>query len=325
MDQAGGTDRTDPGELIPLRDPRVARSGPLDATGVRSRRRKNSCLMIPGIFAKTFSRPTFEETLDAVARHGFECIQFNFSICGLPSLPDSIASELSAQIRHACAQRGLHIAAVSGTFNMIHPDPKQRLAGLRRLEVLAAACAILGAPIVTLCTGTRDPDNLWRAHPANRSAGAWLDLLDSIGAALRIAERHHIVLAIEPEVSNVIDRASQARRLLDEFSSPHLKVVIDAANLFHHGGLARQDDILRSSIELLAPDIVLAHAKDLLHDGEAGDRAAGTGVLNFPLYLSLLHQAGYAGPLILHGLSEEQADTSRNFLQRQLRALHNRP
>jgi sugar phosphate isomerase/epimerase len=36
-------------------------------------------------------------------------------------------------------------------------------------------------------------------------------------------------------VSNVIDSAQKARRLLDEIRSPRLKITMDAANLFHAG------------------------------------------------------------------------------------------
>jgi hypothetical protein len=54
------------------------------------------------------------------------------------------------------------VAAVSGTFNMIDPVRERRDAGMRRLDQLAGACALLGTGIITLCTGTRDPDDMWR-------------------------------------------------------------------------------------------------------------------------------------------------------------------
>ena len=47
-----------------------------------------------GIFAKTFPRPTLEETLDAVADHGLTHVQFNMSCMGLPTLPDELDEEL---------------------------------------------------------------------------------------------------------------------------------------------------------------------------------------------------------------------------------------
>ena len=57
--------------------------------------------------------------------------------------------------------------------------------------------------------------------------------------ALQIADEHRVTLGVEPEVSNVVDSARKARRLLDEMQSPRLKIIMDVANLFHAGYLKR--------------------------------------------------------------------------------------
>jgi sugar phosphate isomerase/epimerase len=270
------------------------------------------------IFAKTFARPTLAATLDAVRAHGLDSVQFNLSSAGLPTLPDEISPEAVAGIRREMDARGLEMAALSGTFNMIHPDPEQREAGLRRLHVLAQACAGLGTGIITLCTGTRDPQDMWRRHPDNDLPEAWRDLTNSMSQALEIVGEAHVTLGVEPEVANVIDTAAKARRLLDEMQSPHLKIILDAANLFRAGDLARQRAVLNEAFDLLGPDIVLAHAKDLSRDGEAGHQAAGTGALDYVLYLKLLGQSGYTGPLILHSLTEAEVDPAIAFLRAKL-------
>lgn len=267
-----------------------------------------------GIFAKTFVRPTLAETLDAVVAHGIGCVQFNMACAGVPSLPDQIDASLSAEIRGALEARLLRMAAISGTFNMIHPDLRRRQTGLARLRALAAACHDLGTSVITLSTGTRDPDDLWRRHPANDTPEAWRDLLAALSAALTFAEEHRVTLAFEPEVSNVVDSAVKGRRLLDELRSPYLKVVIDGANLFHAGELPRMREILDAAFALLGDDIVIAHAKDLSRDGDAGHEAAGTGLLDYDHYLALLRDVGFRGPLILHALAEDQVAQSVAFL-----------
>jgi sugar phosphate isomerase/epimerase len=271
-----------------------------------------------GIFAKTFARPTLEEVLDAIRAHGFGCVQFNLVCAGLPPLPDRIDPGVCDHIRACMADRGIRMGAISGTFNMTDPDLEKRRSGLARLRVLIAACKRLGTSIVTICTGTRDPEDMWRRHPENSSPHAWRDLLDSVSEAVRFAEEAGITLAFEPEVANVVDSAVKARRLLDEIRSSRLKVVIDPANLFHSGELPRMREILDEAFALLGQDIVLAHAKDLSRDGEAGHEAAGTGRLDYDRYLSLLETAGFDGPLILHGLSEAQVSKSTGFLRSKL-------
>jgi sugar phosphate isomerase/epimerase len=274
-----------------------------------------------GIFAKTFARPTLEAVLDAVRAHGLDWVQFNLACAGLPALPDRLPDELCDHVREALAERGITMAAVSGTFNMAHPDPGRRADGLRRLRELARGCRRLGTSVITLCTGTRDPDDMWRRHPDNDSPQAWRDLLDTLRPALDSAEEHGVTLAFEPEVANVVDSARKGRRLLDELGSPRLKVVMDAANLFHAGELARMREVLDEALALLGGDVVLAHAKDLLHDGEAGHEPAGKGLLDYDDYLRLLHGVRYGGPLILHGLAEDQVAESVAFLRGKLARL----
>jgi sugar phosphate isomerase/epimerase len=271
-----------------------------------------------GIFAKTFVRPTLEQTLDAVQACGLSCVQFNLVCAGLQPLPDRIDPEMAQRIGEALAARGITMAAISGTFNMIDPNLHKRRQGLSRLRTLAAASRQLGTSVITLCTGTRDPANMWRRHPENDLPEAWDDLSRSMREALVIAEENDVTLAFEPEVANVVDSAVKGRRLLDEMQSHRLKVIIDAANLFHAGELPRMREILDEAFELLGEHIVIAHAKDLSQDGEAGHQAAGTGLLDYDHYLSLLRSLKFEGPLILHSLEEAQVKQCLIFLQQKM-------
>lgn len=254
-----------------------------------------------GIFAKTFPGPTLGDTLDAVVSHGLDCIQFNFACAGLPSMPEHISPEVTDQMGREIEKRHLRVVAVSGTFNMIHPDAQKRADGLRRLAVLARACASLGTSTITLCTGTRDTEDMWRRHPQNDSPEAWDDLVASLAAALQIAEEFDVTLGIEPETANVISSASKARWLLDEMKSPRLKIIFDAANLFRPGDLPRQQDILDEAFDLLGEDIAFAHAKDVREEnGVIKHVAAGKGSLDYSYYLWKLEYV--TPPLVLHGL-----------------------
>jgi sugar phosphate isomerase/epimerase len=276
-------------------------------------------MMQLGIFARTFARPTLAEIFDAVVAHDLQCVQFNMACVGLPSLPDHIENDVIARIRSEATSRVINIAAVSGTYNMIHSDSEQRQAGLRRLRVLASACKHMGTSIITLCTGTRDPENMWRWHPENTSPQAWKDLLSSMEAALHIAEEEGIILAFEPERANVINTAARGRALLDTMQSPRLKVVMDPANLIAPENMQHMHHILDEAFDLLGEDIVLAHAKDIGSDNTF--QPAGTGILDYDYYLQHLKAAHTVIPLIIHGLSEAQVDAAVRFLRAKLQAM----
>lgn len=271
-----------------------------------------------GALLGTFRSGTLEERLDRAKACGLECVQMSFDCVGLPTMPDEIPPGLANRVRREASARGLRIAAVDGTFNMSHPDPEHRRKGLDRLRVLAEACGAMGTAHIHLCTGTRDRNSMWRRHPDNTSPDAWQDMTACIREATEIARQGNVVLAFEPEVNNVVDSPRKARRLLDEIASPHLKVTIDPANIFHSGELPRMREILDGAFELLGKDIVLAHAKDLDHDGDAGHLAAGHGKLDYDRYLTLLHASDFAGPLLLHGLSEAQVPGCVAFLRQKL-------
>jgi sugar phosphate isomerase/epimerase len=276
---------------------------------------KEAALMQIGILLGTFARPTLEARLDAVNSSELDCVQVSLDCVGLPAMPDEISPELAGRIRREAAARAITIASVQGTFNMSHPDAEQRRRGLRQLRVLAEACPQLGTSRIHLCTGTRDRENMWRRHPDNDLPAAWRDMAACVGEAANIARQAGVVMAFEPEVNNVVDSAQKARRLLDEIGSPHLKVTIDPANIFHAGELPRMRDMLDEAFALVGQDIVLAHAKDLDHDGDAGHLAAGQGKLDYDRYLSLLRTYGFKGPLLLHGLSEAQVPGCVAFLR----------
>jgi sugar phosphate isomerase/epimerase len=223
-----------------------------------------------GILARTFPRPTLEETLDAIAERGLTHVQFNMSCVGLPTLPERLDENLCIWIARSFRERGLTMAAISGTFNLCDPDPLRLIENLRRLEVLAAACRWLDTRIITLCTGTRDPEDIWKWHPENIRRETWETLIQSMQKAVAIADRHEVTLAFEPERNNVVNSVPRARMLLDHVDSPWLKVVLDPANLMHPEGRFDWSEALDEAFDWLGADIVLAHAKNPSFEGYRG-------------------------------------------------------
>jgi sugar phosphate isomerase/epimerase len=272
-----------------------------------------------GVMTTEFDAPTFEQTVDQIARHQISCVQLQLGsvirdvptvdalLRGLDVLGDKITDDLAVRSREVLDAQGIEVAAVDGTYNMVHPDQDRRARNLGHLVRLIHLAPSFGTRIVTLCTGTRD-EVMWRPHRDNQSDAAWTDLVAQLAVATEAAEAAGIQLAFEPEYNNVVNSAQLARRLIDEVGSTSLKVLMDGANLFHRGDLDRMQDHLVESFALVGPDIVLAHAKDLDHDGDAGGRAAGLGKLDYSLYLSELQGSGFDGAIVLHQLTELAPD-----------------
>jgi sugar phosphate isomerase/epimerase len=131
--------------------------------------------------------------------------------------------------------------------------------------------------------------------------------------AVKIADAYDIDLGIEPELANVVSSAAHARRLLAEVGSPHLKIVLDPANLFERETRGRQHDIVAAAIDTLGDRMALAHAKDRAEYGSFA--AAGTGVLDFDHYARCLVAVGFDGPVVAHGLLASEAPAVARFLR----------
>lgn len=267
----------------------------------------------PGIFESVFKRLTLDETFLAVAGSGFRCVQFDFGSANLDPWSGTLDSSAVERIRAAADLAGVRLPAVSGTFNMAHPDPDARRRGLEGIERIAACAGTLGASFVTLCTGTRDTASMWRWHRDNATLEAWADMVDAVTSALEIAERHDVVLVVEPEPANVVSSAATARRLLDQLANERLKIVLDPANIVLSDRTQTPDAALEEAFALLAPDIVFAHAKDLSEEGEFC--AAGTGIVPWNLYWRLLNDIGYTGDVIFHTLTEEDVTRALSLLR----------
>jgi sugar phosphate isomerase/epimerase len=271
-----------------------------------------------GIFAKTFGHVSADVSLRAVRSYGLSATQFNMVCTGLSSLPESIPAEVAASVGAAARKHDVDVVAVSGTFNMIHPDPRVRENGLRRLQVLAAACESMGTPVITLCTGTRNPHDKWQRHPANDDPDAWDDLLVSMERALAITKEYDIVLAFEPEHANVVNTAEKGRRLIEALGSPRLKVVFDPANLFKVASAPERKRLVEEGLDLLADRTVIAHAKDRRADGTFC--AAGQGVLDYAHYIGALQATRPDVPLVLHGLEVQEVPVCVSFLREHLQS-----
>jgi sugar phosphate isomerase/epimerase len=269
-----------------------------------------------GIFAKTFAAQGALPSLEAARDAGYATVQFNLAVLGGASMPETVSAATCAEIAAASTRSGVAIAAVSGTYNMIHPDQRAREDGFRRLAAMIRAAPAMGVHMVSLCTGTCHPTDQWAHHPDNATAEAWRALLVEMERAVAVAEECGVDLGVEPELANVVSSAALGRRLIDAIGSPRIRIILDPANLFETAPAAEARAVIARAVDLLADRIAMAHAKDRGPDGSFV--AAGSGVIDFGHFTGRLRAAGFDGPLVTHGLSEADAPQVAAFLKRVL-------
>jgi sugar phosphate isomerase/epimerase len=266
-----------------------------------------------GVFARIFRRDSPDAVAAAVAAAGFDLIQLNLNSFGWPTVPDAATVDLTP-VRAAFERHGITIWGLSATYNMTHPDPAHRDRSTEAAAAMLARAGELGVEAVTLCTGTRDPDDMWRAHPDNTSAAAWRDMRAAFDVLIPAAAAGGVRLGVEPESGNVVRDAPAARRLLDELGADarHVGIVFDPANLLTPATLDREREILTAAADLLGEAVICAHAKDVVESGYA---AAGYGGLDYDLVARILRGLPRPVPLVIQDAAEDDIARVRTFLQ----------
>ncbi len=266
-----------------------------------------------GVFARAFPSGPAAQVAGMIRAAGFTATQLNLSAIRRPTLDPSLTVPEAATIAKAFEEAGVRIWGLSGTFNAIHPDEATRKAGARACRSNIARAAVMGAEVVTLCSGTRDRESKWRAHPDNRSPAAWRDLRITLDSLIPAASESGVRLGIEPEPGNVIHDAKSAMRLFAELGDDarYLAVVLDPANLLTVRTLPHQREILTEAFDGLGEQTAAMHAKDVV---AAGYAAPGMGGMDYELVMRLHASLPRPVPVIAQDLTADDAARVASFL-----------
>ncbi|HEY0213358.1 MAG TPA: sugar phosphate isomerase/epimerase family protein [Paenirhodobacter sp.] len=268
--------------------------------------------MQAGIFAKTFPGSDPDAVLAQLRGAGFTAAQFNLSCAGLDPVPDRVPAGVAAALHAAAQAHGLDLSALSGTCNLAHPDAPVRQSGIAALLGVIDFAAEAGIGMVTLCTGSRNRDDMWAPHPDNATAAAWSDMRDSIAQLVPHAQLRGVFLGIEPEQANVVRTVADTLRLADELRTDRLRIVFDPANLFEAAPTDTVRAIVARELDQAVPLLGLVHVKDRSESGTVVP--PGDGAVDFPDLFARLGDIGYTGAVVTHGISlAEVPQTARRM------------
>lgn len=262
------------------------------------------------------SARTVEELFQKVHAYGVEQTQFAFHpFCEkeegmdatMSKMAPSLSDEMIEEVAYQSRINHVEISMMTGFWNMISKDVADRDEGLLRLERLCQASNACGCDVINLCTGSKG-DYMWHRVPENNTVKAWLDICNTMEQALKIADHYKIYLGVEVEASNVINTAEKARKLIDEMGSPWLKIVLDGANVFWPGECKFKNAtrILKEAMDILGPDIIGVHGKDMKESDGIDFTYCGNGIVDFDYMFHRLKALGYDRGILLHGAHAEE-------------------
>jgi sugar phosphate isomerase/epimerase len=224
------------------------------------------------------------------------------------------------RVQAAFVEADLEICQVNGAYEaLVNPDEDRRALGVRGLQSLTRLGRLLHAPSVYVRPGGLNTRGHWWAHPENHTPATFDCLVDSLKQACRLAELEGVTLVIEGHVLSALDTPRRVRDLLDAVGSPALEFNIDPVNFI--GTVRDAHDtrrVLNELFDLLGPDTVAAHAKDVaigeamvLHIDEV---LLGTGTLDYTLFLSRFEQCCPQGYILIEHLPDEKVLLARTAL-----------
>jgi sugar phosphate isomerase/epimerase len=269
-----------------------------------------------GAFARMFPRGSADQVAQAFVDNGLVQVQLNLAAMGLPTIPGADVLDCLdlAAIGRSFTDRDLEVWGVSATYNVIHPDARLRARVTADAVRFIRRLGSLGAVAATLCTGSRDPENMWRKHPDNGSASAWRDLRATLDELLPAALEAGVLLAIEPEPGNVIAGTAEGLKLLDELGSDGESIgfILDPANLVSERDRSEHASVLSEAFDRFGENAICVHAKDTVPWAETLN---GGGVVNYDHVLHLRDELPAVVPLVIQDATEEQVPVLRDRLR----------
>lgn len=201
----------------------------------------------------------------------------------------------------------LQLVALGAYRNLITPDRAKHEANVSFLQRCLAIAPQLGTAVVATETGTYSSQDDWSFSSENQEPEAWDVLCDALHHLLSVAEQNGTILALEGHVNHVINTPERLARLLEQFPTPHLQVVLDPYNYLGQDVLPRKEQVVAAFLRQFKDHFVLAHLKDVSQYGAESDTPAfGQGIFPQQLSLDFLRRERPDLPLILEHVSLTQ-------------------
>lgn len=224
----------------------------------------------------------------------------------------------------AYAREGIEICAVAGYINLLPRNLEERERNTELFASFLRRMKRIGVRYISTETGSLSPKGAWTPDPANQTPEAWSQFRSVTDRLVEVAAEQDVVILYEPYVANVTETPERGVTLVREVNSPHLRMMMDPTNWFS-ADLAKPDLVdatIRRGFAAERGLYDLAHAKDVLPampgDELPGLPGPGKGILNYPLYLQLLLEDDYDGPLIMEHMTEAQIPECIEFVQGQI-------
>lgn len=271
------------------------------------------------------SAPLSEETHDpelwiaAVRRSGYSAVSAPLG----PDADDATAARYAA----AAQKADIVITEVGAWSNPIDPDPVKARAALTKCQRHLDLAERLGARCCVNITGSCNPAKWDGPSPENFSKDTFDLIVQTTREIVDAVHPKRTFYTLETMPWIFPSSPDEYLELLRAIDRPGVAVHLDPVNMINSPARCyRNGAFIRECFEKLGPLIRSCHAKDIvLRDTltvHLDECRPGTGVLDYPVFLSELSKLDPDTPLVLEHLPAEEYPLAADYLRSLARQHH---
>ena len=217
---------------------------------------------ILGARGHDYGKGRVKDIFSLMHQDGWTCTQLAFKklVDGVKSYED-VTPELIKEVEAAMREVPMDVAVLGTYVEMGMMDEAKRKSEVADFISQIPVCKALNIP----CMGS-ETTSMQRQPAGTTFADSQKQLLKSLEEIMPEAERHGVIVAVEPVYCHALNTVETTKMVLDSIKSPNLKIIFDPANLMSDEWVDRQDVLYGRAMEAFGELIMAVHFKGVCYD-----------------------------------------------------------
>ena len=209
-----------------------------------------------------YGKGRVKDIFSLMRQDGWTCTQLAFKklVDGVKSYED-VTPELIKEVEAAMREVPMDVAVLGTYVEMGMMDEAKRKSEVADFISQIPVCKALNIP----CMGS-ETTSMQRQPAGTTFADSQKQLLKSLEEIMPEAERHGVIVAVEPVYCHALNTVETTKMVLDSIKSPNLKIIFDPANLMSDEWVDRQDVLYGRAMEAFGELIMAVHFKGVCYD-----------------------------------------------------------
>ena len=270
-----------------------------------------------GLRAHDLAEPNYIELCKQLDKHDIRCIQL-----ALPKVIDGFyqksiyeREKIVKDFANVLNDYGITTNVLGCYINPSERDVeklnKQRDTFFENIEY----AKIINAQVIGTETGSLNPDGSY--NPLNHQEDAYQYVMESISLFVDRAKNIGVNVGVEAVWQFVIHDVNSVKRMLDDISSPNLKVIFDPVNMLCYDNHHQSFEIFKDVVDTYLDRISVLHLKDYSIQNQAMQYGVPySGQFNFARFINMMKDANDQLDFIV----EETSPNNVSNILRQLRS-----